>query len=88
LIPKYEKEKKDFSGVIKQTFWLADLEQRTKGVTPPESWEGLTKSFKNKGHIVHDAWQYRQHPTKDEKLRTAYIKKLKKYVNKLDTEFG
>jgi predicted nucleotidyltransferase len=86
LIPKYEKEKKDFSGIVKQTFWLADLEQRIKGITPPQTWEGLSKSFKNEDHIIHDAWLYRKHPTKDKKLRFIYIKKLKKYISKLEKE--
>lgn len=86
LIPEYEKTKSGFSVIVKQTFWLADLEQRCKGEDPPYSWKILVHSITDKKHIIHDAWHYRQHPTKNERKREAYLRKPKKYISQLEVE--
>jgi len=84
LIPNYEKEKKGFSNLIKQTFWLVDLEERVKGKTSPHTWKKLDESIKNKRHIIHQTYNLRLNPTKNKKIRAAYLRRLKNYLNKLE----
>tara|TARA_Y100000031_G_scaffold146200_1_gene179717 strand:- start:209 stop:493 length:285 start_codon:yes stop_codon:yes gene_type:complete len=86
FLPNYKKKKMKFSEVVKQVFWLVEFEQRSLGKTVPHSWGLLTKSIKNKNHIIHDTLKYRLKPTKDKKLRSQYLKKLKKYLRDLDKE--
>jgi predicted nucleotidyltransferase len=87
FIPMY-KEKKPldigFSGLLKQVFWIVELEEQVKGNNPPASWKKLAKSIKDKNHIIHDTLKYRLKKTKDKKLRRAYINKLKRYLKKLE----
>jgi len=87
FLPNYRKKKMWFSEIVKQVFWLVEFEQRALGKNVPHSWKLLTKSIKNKNHIIHDTLKYRLNPTKDKKLRSQYIKKLKKYLKDLDKEF-
>ena len=72
-----------FSEIVKQVFWLVEFEQRSLRKEVPHSWRLLTKSINEKNHIIHLTYKYRLHPTKDKKLRSQYIKKLKKYLKEL-----
>ncbi len=84
FIPLYEKGKLGFSGIIKETFWLTELEQRIKLIIPIFSFRGVSKSIRDKNHIVHDAWKLRLHKTKDKRKRKAFIIKLKKHLKRLE----
>jgi len=87
FIPMY-KEKKPldigFSGLLKQVFWLVELEEQVKGNNPPASWKGLARSVKDKDHIIHDTLKYRLKKPKDKKIRRAYVNKLKRYLKSLE----
>jgi len=87
FVPDYENKKLGFSEISKQVFWLVDNEQRALGKNPPHNWKELTKSIKDKNHIIHDTLKLRLHPTKDKKERAKYISKLKKYLNRLEREY-
>jgi len=81
---QYKEKKMEFRDLVKQTFWLAELEQKVKGENPPHGWKKLEKSIKYEKHIVHDALKYRLKPVKDKKERSEYVNKLKRYLEKLD----
>ena len=83
FIPLYNQKKLDFPQIVKQVFWLVDMEERIKGREPPHSWKKLAKSIKNKNHIIHDALKFRLNPTKDKKERDKFIRKLNKYITNL-----
>jgi hypothetical protein len=83
FIPLYNKKKFGFSQIVKQVFWLVDMDERIKGREPPHSWKKLAKSIKNKNHIIHDTLKFRLNPTKDKKERDKFIRKLNKYITKL-----
>ena len=86
FFPDYEKGIFKFSALSKQVFGLTDLEERIKGKNPPKSWKYLTKSIKNKKHIIHDAWKLRKNPTKDKLIRKKFIIRLKKHLKQLEKE--
>lgn len=86
FLPLYEQRKFGFAQLLNQVFWLADLEQRVKGKTPPHSWKELAKSIKDKRHIIHEALRFRVKGIKDKKKRARFIILLKKYLNKLEKE--
>jgi predicted nucleotidyltransferase len=88
FLPNYGKKKMEFSEVVKQVFWLVEFEQRSLGKNVPHSWKLLTKSIKDKNHIIHNTLKYRLHPTKDKKLCSQYIKKLKRYLNNLEKKLN
>lgn len=84
FIPLYYKKKMGFSTLIKEVFWLTDLEESVKSKNPPHSFRGLEKTIKNKNHIIHDALKFRLKRNKDQKVRDKFIKKLKKHLTNLD----
>jgi len=87
FIPLYNKNKFDFSEIIKQVFFLVEREERLKGNEPPNSWKDLAKSIKDKNHIIHDVLQYRLHPTKEPKTRLKLLAKLQQYLKKLSKKY-
>jgi predicted nucleotidyltransferase len=83
FIPLYKQKKFSFSELIKQIFFLVEREERVNDREPPYSWKALSKSIKDKKHIIHDALRHRLHPTKDLKKREELIIKLNDYINEL-----
>lgn len=88
FFPLYKENKFGFSEIMKQVFFLVEREERMKGNEPPESWKKLAQSIKEKNHIVHDALQYRIHPTKDPRIRKRLLKKLQLYLERLSQEYS
>ncbi len=86
FIPLYHRKKKEigFSGLIKQVFWLVELDEEFKREKAAHTWKKLNKSIKNKTHIIHLAYKYRLNKPKDKRLRDAFVKKLEKYLDKLE----
>jgi hypothetical protein len=90
FIPSFKKKEKGVKGefrffeLVKQTFWLVELDIREKKGKSPNDWRELDRTIKDKNHIIHDAWRYRNKPTKDKKKRKAYVKKLEKYVKNIE----
>jgi len=87
-IPLYKKEKFGFSQLIKQIFWIAHFEQKMLGKNPPRTWKGLNKFIKDKEHIIHKAYYFRMHPTKNKKIRKKFINSSMKYVDSLLREYN
>lgn len=85
FIPLCEKKKIGFDDLIKQVFWLVELEEDIKGNNPPDTWKKLDKSIKNKNHIMHLAYKYRITRTKDKTKRRRFIKRLETYLNRLES---
>ncbi len=84
FLPLYEKGKLRFSDILKQVFWLVELEQKIKGKEVPYSWKKLVRSIENKNHIIHEALKFRVKRIKDEGKRKRFIVKLKKYLKSLE----
>ena len=84
FIPYYEQKKFGFQEIIKQVFWLVELEEKVSGNNPPETWKKLARSIKDKKHIIHDTLRFRLKPTKDKVERKAFIGKLNRYLLKLE----
>ena len=85
FFPLYESGSKEcgFSMLVKQTFWLAELELRIKGERVPGTWGGMGRKF-GKDHIIQDALRFRVKKNKDKKVRRDYIKRLKRYLKSLE----
>ena len=78
FIPDYQKGTLDFQSILKQTFWLADLELCIKSYHPPHSWAKMVE-LTPKDHIARTAFLFRTHePTKHE--QTVFMKKLSAYL--------
>lgn len=87
FLPWFKKKEISFQCLLKQTFWLADLEFKTRGMHPPHSWKELCKIARN-DHIVHTAMKLRLIRPKDARTQNSFIVKLKKYLATLKKEFG
>ncbi|MBW3014625.1 hypothetical protein KY335_05290 [Candidatus Woesearchaeota archaeon] len=87
FLPFYRSGKFDFSTILKQVFWLTENEERAKGNDPPHSWKKLTKTIRNKNHIIHSAMKYRNKRTKDKKQIAAFIRKLEKHLDNLEKKY-
>src|SRR3989344_5874951 len=69
-----------FRELVKQVFWLTDLEEQINGNKTAVSWKELANSIRDKNHIIHDALKFRLHPTKDKIKRGIFIVKLRKHL--------
>jgi len=83
-IPAYESRKIDFSPLLKEVFWLVELEQNAKGNKVGHSFEGIVGAVNDKNHIIHDAFKFRTGKYKTEADKKAFIIKLKKYLSDLE----
>ena len=85
-IPLHRKGEYGFSQLIKQVFWICYYEQKRFGKSPPRTWKELNKFVKDKKHIIHRVYYFRMHPTKDKRMRKAFVRQLEKYLIKLEKE--
>ncbi len=82
-IPAYRKGKIGFDPLLKEVFWLVELEQSIKRITPKHSFKGIANSVKDKDHIIHGAYKLKKNPTKNKRKILQFIKKLEKHLIKL-----
>jgi hypothetical protein len=82
-IPAYESGRIEFSSLLKEVFWLVELEQNFKGKKVKHSFEGILMAVDDKDHIVHEAFKFRTGEYKIDKEKKAFIFKLKKYLSSL-----
>lgn len=78
----YQKGKIPFSPLLKEVFWLVELEQNVKGKKVKHSFEEIVESVKDKKHIVHEAYRLRLKGS-DKNSRSMFIGKLKTYLGEL-----
>jgi hypothetical protein len=79
----YTTGKIDFSPLLKEFFWLVELELKVRGIKVEHSFQGILKAVKDRNHIIHQAFAFRQTDgTKAEKK--VFIIKLKKYLKELE----
>lgn len=78
-IPFYEKGKLPFDPLLKEVFWLTELEQNILGNKVKHSFESIANSVKDKKHIIHEAIKFRKgiYGKKDEK---KFVQELKEYL--------
>jgi len=83
----HKEGKYGFSQLIKQVFWLVYSEQVMLGKNPPRTWKGLNKFIKEKERIIHKAYYFRKHPTKEKKPRKEFVKNLERYLKKITKRY-
>ena len=83
FIPSYRQGKFSFQELIKQVFWLVELNEQVKGKKIKDSWRRLASSIKDKDHIIHESYRLRLHPTKDPAIREDYVRRLTGYLGEL-----
>jgi len=86
-IPLYGQGEWGFANILKSTFWLIENVERVRGTVPPHSWKKLAQSISDEDHLIHDTLNLRLHPTKDQKIRMEYIRKLLSYLGELEKEY-
>ena len=82
FLPWYKTKKIGFQVLIKQVFWLTQLELKIKGKKPKHSFKDIAR-LTPKGHIVRETFKLRKTKTKDEKVRERFVKRLKQHIKKL-----
>lgn len=83
-IKAYESGKIEFSPLLKEVFWLVELEQNVRGIPVAHSFEGITQSVRDKNHIVHEAFKFRIGVYKTDTDKKIFIAKLKQYLSDLE----
>ena len=81
-IPFYERGRIEFNPLLKEVFWLVELEQNVLGKKVNHSFEGISNSVYDKNHIIHDANNLRKNPSKNKEKK--FILKLRKYLEKIN----
>ena len=77
-IPAYHKKVIGFQQLLKEVFWLTEWEQRAKKIELEHSFESIVNSVKNKDHIIHLAFEFRNGTNKcDEE---TFISKLTDFL--------
>ena len=84
VLPLYHNKSINFQELIKQVFWLIESEQYVLGEDVPHGFKELTKSINDKNHVVHDTLNLRLHSCKDKKTISIYLRKLNRYLVKLE----
>lgn len=85
-IPAYLEGKCEFDGLLKEVFWLTELEQTLAGNKPKHSFKDIADSVSDYEHVIHDAYKLRQN--KDSANLNDFINKLKLHLDKLSSEIG
>ncbi len=83
-IPAYGRQAIDFQPLLKEVFWLVELEQKVKGKRVKHSFEGIVKSVKDKSHIVYSAFTFRKNLHKSKAEERKFILRLKRYIVELE----
>ena len=88
FLPDYETGKFHFPSLVKSVIWLAEKEERAKGIKPEYSWRKLDESIKDPEHIIHMAFEFRKRTGEiTEKERKVFIEKLLKYLDFLGEKY-
>ena len=82
-IKEYKKRKIKFSPLLKEVFWLIELEQKVKGKKVEHSFDGISKSVNDKNHIIHEALKFRKGKLKEKRDEMLFIKKLENHLAEL-----
>lgn len=82
-IPAYNNRRIMFSPLLKEVFWLVELEQKSKGENPKHSFEEIASSIKEKDHIIHQAIKFRREKLKGKKAEKKFINELISHLKKL-----
>ncbi len=85
-IKAYESGKIEFSPLLKEVFWLIELEQNVREISVVHSFEGITQSVKDQKNIVHEAFKFRMGIYKTDADRSIFIAKLKQYLSDLERD--
>lgn len=82
-IPLYQAGRTSFSGLLKEVFWLVELELNVRGIPVEHSFEGIMSSVKDRDHIIHDAFKFRigEYGKAQEE---AFVARLIKYLSDLE----
>lgn len=94
FIPEFEKRERGqetkqiigLSSIVKQVFWVTELELRIRGIQFDLTYNGINNAVRSRNHIIHEAYKLRINPTKDKMLRKKFILKLKRHLEKLKEE--
>jgi hypothetical protein len=81
-IPAYKQGKIDFYTLLKEVFWLAELEQFVAGKRPVHSFHEIARSIANRSHPAHRALRFRKRVAKVKEKQT-FVLELEKYLQSL-----
>ncbi len=79
-IKAYKEGKIELPALIKEFFWLIELEQEIKGNKVKHSFVGIAESVNNKEHIIYDALEIKNNNYTDKTKENIFISKLEKYL--------
>ena len=79
FIPLYKKGKFKFSELIKQVFWLVEINEKKIF----KSWEEINRAIKDKANIIHEAYKFRLKAPKSKRIMDNFVKKIEVYLSEL-----
>jgi predicted nucleotidyltransferase len=81
-VPHYEKDRIKFDTLLKEVFWLTELEQNALGKKVRHSFAGIARAVGEPEHIIHDALNLRRNPSKHKEK--IFVSKLKRHLEELE----
>ena len=82
-IPYYKINNIQFEPLLKEVFWLVELELINKGIKVKGSFIDLARAVKDKSHIIHEAIKLRNYKKITKTQKTKFLTKLKLYLKNL-----
>lgn len=81
-IPAFQKHRISFDPLLKEVFWLVEMEQHMKGISLPHSFARIAASIPDPNHIIHLAYRIRKNGASHNEQR-VFVAQLKKYLENL-----
>ncbi|MBS3162850.1 hypothetical protein J4467_02900 [Candidatus Woesearchaeota archaeon] len=83
-ILNYESGLIDFKALLKEVFWLVEMEQNYKGNNVEHSFKGIAEVVKDEKHIINYAYQFRIGQIRGKNEEQNFIRQLRKFLMELE----
>jgi len=77
-IPLYRQGKVSFEALLKEVFWMTELELNIAGVQIEQSFAKIANAVSEPNHIIHQAYELRMNPDKEKE--EDFVTNLEKYL--------
>ncbi|PJC01385.1 MAG: hypothetical protein CO073_03685 [Candidatus Komeilibacteria bacterium CG_4_9_14_0_8_um_filter_36_9] len=81
-IPLYQKGKIFFEPLLKEVFWLTEVELNIAGIEVQHSFFDIANAVKDPSHIIHEAYQFRKNTKREG--QAEFIENLLNYLKKYE----
>ncbi len=78
-VPQFLEGKIDFSPLLKEFFWMTEMELASKGVSVPHTFLGIAEASPA-SHLIHEALRLRESGKLDRESGVRFVQKLQEFL--------